>query len=214
MRSEPARLLVISDAGLPALVTSMLWPEPEAVSLWVPPLGAPLLDSPALTVSERHVRAAEAQADLLGLSGAVRCDAAWDDRPMPVSRLLMLACGHAAATGADTVVWPAVCGADLEALAEVSDRARLVGRLWTLDSSGRTPSVRTPLADLTAREVADLALDLDAPLEALWWRMPPDPIEADADETDLRLHWEGAVREAARAAGFVGSPGETPAGKA
>jgi len=211
MRPDPDRLLVIADGGLPALVVCMLWPEPEAVSVWVPPAGTPSVECPLTLISARHIAAAEAQADILGLGGVVAgAESPGLSGPSALSRTLLLACERAGEVGAATVVWPVVCGDDLEHLAAAADRARLLSRLWTLDNqAGETHGVRTPLADLNDAEVAELALDLDAPLETLWWRRQPDSTAQIAAEADTRARWEGALREAARAVGAVELAGLT-----
>lgn len=207
MPPGPDRLLVISDAGLPALVASLLWPEAHEVTLWVPPLGSPVADAPGAVLSDRHLRAAEAQADLLGLAGVERGDDARVGSEPTVSRLLLLACEHAVRLGCQTVAWPTVCGEDLAALANAADRARLITRLTALESPDYGwVGVRTPLADLTDLEVAQLAVDLDAPLETLWWRTPALGSDADEAAQAPRIRWEGVLRDAAREAGFVGVP--------
>ena len=89
----------------------------------------------------------------------------------------LLACAHAAAAaGYSRVVWPITAGAgegvDIDRAAAIMDRALLCGRLVAIDASshGRPGiHIETPYADLSDKQVADLALDMAVPLEGCWW---------------------------------------------
>lgn len=95
-----------------------------------------------------------------------------------------------------TVLWPITAGEpvedgpDLERIARAVDRALLVGRLVSLDAGGDgrgSVSVRTPYADLTDRQIADLVLDMDLPIWTCWWAIPnaaPELAEAALRERD------------------------------
>lgn len=245
MSREQDSVLIISDGGLPALVSCMLAINPEAVAIWVPPEGSPGLDHPAARIGSQHRAAVERQADLLGLRGVdlgaplnwpleSDSDGESDVHILPTSALLLLAVTEARRLGCSDVVWPVVCGADLDELATAAERARLVSRLSMLPAQqGKTRSgapglirIRTPLADLTPQQVAELALDLDAPIQTCWWQPGAPagsmsegrkPGEAAAPEApvwvgDSRLLWEGALRDAAVSRGHAWPPRLAQAG--
>lgn len=90
--------------------------------------------------------------------------------------ILLQAALAAAGASIATVVWPAHAGPgvepDLDRVALVLDRALLVTRLVALDADEHgIPAFRvdTPYADFTDRQLAELAIDLDAPIQACWW---------------------------------------------
>ncbi|MFO0786984.1 MAG: hypothetical protein U0573_11610 [Phycisphaerales bacterium] len=87
---------------------------------------------------------------------------------------LITATYQAAQLGCDVVVWPVQFAgvSDVEKIARASDRALLVTRLASLDSTEHgKPAVRveTPFADFTDRQMADLAIDMNVPVELCWW---------------------------------------------
>ncbi len=86
---------------------------------------------------------------------------------------LLSACHLAAALGCRRIVWPTSAAAgdsiDLDRLSAVTDRARVVSRLATLDVGPLGVSIETPYAELTDKQVADLALDIGVALETCWW---------------------------------------------
>lgn len=234
MTRETDSVLLISDGGLPALVSCLLAINPEAVVAWTPPDGSPGLDHAAARIGAAHRRAVERQADLLGLRGVEAAGAgAWGQHShgMASAAMLLLATEEAQRLGCSDVIWPVVCGADLDELATSAERARLVSRLTMLPRvqgavrSGGAPTlirIRTPLADLTPIQVAELAMDLDAPIQTCWWRDPAsagcgegeredDPASAAA-AGDARLLWEGALRDASQTRGFAWPPKLAQAG--
>jgi hypothetical protein len=94
--------------------------------------------------------------------------------------MLLSAAIEAASLGLSRVVWPIHAGAareiSVDALADICDRALLVGQLVGLDvmradAGGGSIRIETPYADLTDAQLMDLALDMDAPLSAAWWCM-------------------------------------------
>lgn len=222
MSRETDSVLVISDGGVPALVSCMLAINPEAVVLWTPPVGSAGLDFPRALIGPAHRRAAERQADLLGLRGAeLAPDLPWPQNAgPPCAAVLLMATEVAQRLGCSDVIWPVVCGADLDDLAGSAERARLVSRLTMLPRvhglEGVGPPdfvrVRTPLADLTAQQVAELALDLDAPTHTCWWRDPGAGTDAGTAAGDARLLWEGALRDASQTRGFAWPPRLAQAG--
>lgn len=89
---------------------------------------------------------------------------------------LMAAAFIAAALGCDTLVWPAHAGrgdaVDIDRLSQIEDRAALIARIVSLESrgvAGTQFTILTPVADLTDPQLADLAADLAAPVDACWW---------------------------------------------
>ncbi len=91
---------------------------------------------------------------------------------------LVRACYLAAARGAKRVVWPVQLprtggrDGDLDLMAKALDRALLVSRLVSIDEADiGVPEVviETPFVDLDDEQVADLALDMELPVDACWW---------------------------------------------
>lgn len=246
MSREHDSVLIISDGGLPALVSCMLAINPEAVVVWAPPPGSPGLDHPSAIVGAEHRASVERQADLLGLRGVesspaipwpcgdINTQSPHAPSSLPTAALLLLATTEAHRLGCSDVIWPVVCGHDLDELATAAERARLVSRLTMLPpQQGRvrleSPGfvrVRTPLADLTPQQVAELALDLDAPTHTCWWLASEGrPLSAQPSERpsqapkasptwvgDSRLLWEGALRDAALTRGHAWPPRLAQAG--
>lgn len=161
------RALLIDDAGPAALVAALLEPEPARVRLWcVRGVGAP----------SRRLDASRRRAELLGLEGV---DVAGtpspnaDERTVGIesARTLLAAAARAVETDRTRVVWPAALGDDLSQMAAAADRVRAVERLLDLETDPTRAPIRfdLPLLDLTLDQVADLAIDLDAPGEGAWW---------------------------------------------
>lgn len=210
MNRAPATLtMIISDGGVPALAACLLEERAERLVVWAPPIGASCLDGASSRISLAHRSAAEAQARALGVARFEAC-AAFDpptaERRTPRWAVLWLAIDAAARLGCDDVVWPVVCGADADELAHADETARSVSRLCRLDSAtARTgplesvggPAIRLPLADLTTVQVAELALDLGAPLELVWWAATP----GEPGARDAKWTWGGALRSAAERLG-------------
>ena len=212
---QPIRgpVIVIDDGGVASLVAACLGEEPSRVT----PFAAP--GSGAAAAS--RVDAVKRRADLLGLGapiippGAGRPAAppaegresgpsVFDERA-ETTDLLLRGGREALRLGVRAIIWPVHCGIDLEAMERELDRVRLVERLVNLDAppvsgpgEGLEPAVRveTPLLDLTDAQVAELARDLDAPLETAWWCRKDGP--APCGRCPGCRRWE-AVLEAPRA---------------
>lgn len=222
MRPAPENVLVICDGGLPALVCCLLAVAPEAVVAWLPPLGSPGIDHPSAEIGPDHRLAVEAQADLLGLRGVEAASlSGWEEGGLPTTAMLLLASQAAARLGCSEVIWPIVCGGDLDELASACDRARILTQLATLPpqqgrargQAGPEVRVRVPLADLTPQQVAELALDLDGPVHSCWWRRGASASGTERQPIwvgEARLLWEGALRDAARARGYADPVAELP----
>jgi hypothetical protein len=169
------RRLIISDGGLPALVACAIAAEEAALTpgadapivLPVPPAGGREVQDEALRRQCERLR--------LSLLPAVQPALASSDAEGETRDLLAATYG-AARAGAAVVLWPVTAwkgdAIDMDRLAQIADRALLVGRLVALDAGAHgVPSIRveTPLLDLADDQVADLAADLGVPLETVWW---------------------------------------------
>lgn len=89
----------------------------------------------------------------------------------------------------------------VDALARELDRALLVSRLVTLDAGEHGVGVfevQSPLMDLSDRQVAEMALDLDVPIWRAWWwdqttgKRPKDGPLAERAAA-CRRRWEAAL---------------------
>jgi len=132
---------------------------------------------PFPSLAPERIEVIRRQADLLALS---LIDAELPTRTGPLweqeNHHLLSAASIAVANKCDLVVWPesAALGdnLDLDRIAQVADRALLVGRLTAVDSKEHgVASIRieAPYADFTDKQIAELALDMAAPIEACWW---------------------------------------------
>lgn len=120
------------------------------------------------------------------------------DRPAETT-MLFAALAHARAQGSPRVIWPAHPGRpedetaiDLDLASSIIDRSLLVEQLARLDSGTDVPgvSVETPHADLTDRQLVELAADLAVPVKTLWWW------GGQSDEAHRqRDRWLGRFRE-------------------
>ena len=189
--NHPGKVLVLADGGLAGLVA--IAAAREAVSAYHAPVPAgqetprPMVMFVPREASQTDLRstAVRAQAQKydvevvaapLGVGGL---NIQSGDSGLADSISLSLAAGLATAAGYPEVVWPAHFGepgepdeVGLDAAARAVDRAALATRLAALDSEEhRVPSIRikTPLADLSARQLAEVALDLNVPIELCWW---------------------------------------------
>ncbi|MFG0275145.1 MAG: 7-cyano-7-deazaguanine synthase [Phycisphaerales bacterium] len=165
MSDTPAERALIIDDGSPcALVATLLEQAPEGITLW------------SMGAGDARASASRRRVALLGLAGVERIDAAMgldDERTAGVesARLLLAAGAAAIRLGAARLVWPVALGDDLRAMGAAADRVRAVERLLDLETDPDTKPLRfdLPLLDLTLEQVADLAIDLDAPAEGAWW---------------------------------------------
>lgn len=165
------------DGDLPALVMLCI-----AAERWHLEAGGAAGEGPMALVEEfgGAVPFVRRQAELLG------CEAVEVPEVEGESRVLLGAALAAGARGATRLVWPVTLGEPLaskgphapdalDAVALACDRAIQIGRLASLDLPGAGIIVEAPLADLSDRQVAELALDLDAPVELCrWWGVDED----------------------------------------
>jgi hypothetical protein len=191
--------LIINDGSLAGLVAC--WAEgvvrPAAnrkpgAAQTAPMAWFPMDDRPA---RERRREAIGRQVELCSLAGFSERMVMRFDVPLHAavhegaarggkqSAKLFSAAVEAISLGMSRVIWPIHAGAardvDIDALADVCDRALLVGQLVGLDAPRSADSaalrIETPYADLTDAQVMDLALDMDVPLHAAWWCLNEDP---------------------------------------
>ncbi len=159
-RDERAgRVFVVFDGSPACFACCAMSPDSRRTVLWAPPGfagGAELMTHAAR---------------LLDLGDTVSRDAGErvPDHPGPLgeTRMLLLALERAASLGCSRVVWPVVCGPDLDAMTAAAELAELVTRIGWIAFPKVSPRVETPLADLTPAQVADLLEDLRVPMELL-----------------------------------------------
>lgn len=154
------RVLVLYDGSPACVACCAIAPESRTVVLWAPP------GSGAVAV-----RAMEHQARLMDLGPTCDADAGADpggfSGALGETRLLLAAMERAVGLGCGRVVWPVVCGPDLDAMTSAAEIAELVTRLGWIAFPNASVRVETPLSDLTPAQVADLLEDLRAPGELL-----------------------------------------------
>jgi hypothetical protein len=218
------RVLILADGGLASLICCIAAREAglSAAGAGQGP-GAPLVlpaSTPGATALARR-RSIDRACVLFGLEAVPEVMAAGArDRGVGAlpgeleTRDLINASLFALRLGAGVVVWPVQAGGDdvrVDHAAKALDRALLVSRLIGLDAAEHgQPGFRilTPLVDLTDRQVADLAVDMDAPADACWWwneQRVAEVLRADAgapaapgadDEGDAELvRWTRALRD-------------------
>lgn len=113
-----------------------------------------------------------------------------DEDPLPVdlrpkhatgdrlSKMLLCAGSQAIGRGLSRMIWPIHLGgaggagerladhaAGLDAIAEACDRSMAAARLLSLDAGAEGFSIQTPFVDFTDAQIADLAADVDLPID-------------------------------------------------
>jgi hypothetical protein len=207
--SDPSlSTLVIADGGLPSLLAAAIEAERRLVG------GGGVLLMPWATAEPAATDQAVAVASIarfLRHDVAEPCLAppdVGDALPpgMRDSMCLLTALHTARLAGCERVVWPiqyhnddSSIGGDLDRIAAAVDRAQLIGRLALLESprSG-SDAVRidAPLVDLTDAQIADLAVDVDAPVYLAWWWRTLADRRAEALAAAERRAWLPALRDA------------------
>ncbi|MCL4221654.1 MAG: 7-cyano-7-deazaguanine synthase [Phycisphaerales bacterium] len=171
--------LIISDGSLPGMVAAAIESERRVDSqpkVWA---GDPLGQVVGPTRSMARL-AVQSQADALGLELLDRDWIGSDGTGAGQSLALLSIAQQAAAMGVRRVVWAVqypLLGVepDLDRIAATVDRCLLISRLVSLDlwdhPNPSVPEVRIemPLVDLSDTQIADLALDLGAPIASAWW---------------------------------------------
>lgn len=222
MAASTERTLLIADGGLPSLVAGAMCADPEHLTLWLPQSGAFTPEGPIGVV---HRRAVEDQSELLGAGELVICtlpalpvtdlaETAKDGGMaarlfgLGTTRILLEACEEAVRRHCWRVIWPVVGGGSVTEMFAAAEQADLITRLVRLGGmAGAGPKdgpdlrIELPLVDLTTDQVADLALDLDVPVESCWWAREEAGEMAPAVRS--RLEWEAVLGNARRVRGMV-----------
>ncbi len=218
-RSEDIPTLVITDGGLGGLLAC--WAEGVCARSLSDSPGAGTTPAPVgyfaslAPPSPGALAAAARQAELCHLSDMIVRDApAAPQAPDPLAwtRILLDAAAEASRRRITRIVWPVHAGgpgpdADLDAVAAACDRAMLISHLAELDLPS-APRIDAPYADFTDRQIAEIALDMDAPLIAAWWCQAHG--ERACGSCGACLRWSSAF-DAARRGTTPGKPGSTPA---
>lgn len=201
MIDNPAKAVVICDGGLAACVALAAAREAkvqsggEGAAAWIDGGG------------EGRERAARSMAKslgatILGPDGPITDSAASGaDR----SIMLILAGTAACAAGRPEIIWPVTRASpgdpappiDVAAVSRESDRAVLATRLLALDADDHgqiSTRVTCPFVDMPDRGLAELAVDLGAPVELCWWAKAAGP-EAERE----RARWVGLLRSCGHA---------------
>lgn len=188
-RAEP--ILTIVDGGLESLVASILINPPARAAAWFVG-GAPE------EIACRRA-AARLQAELIGLEDFIEPSVEpWLGLPggFGEAAMLLAALATAAESKRARVLWPKHVSGDLDAMLDASDRALLVQRIGLIelgDSEQLDVHIDSPLLDLTDRQIAELAVDLEAPLWSCWWALPA---AADIPEAQTeRRRWAELLRD-------------------
>lgn len=208
--------LVITDGGLPAMLAAAIEAERQACADGggTAALLMPWVTSPAL--ADAQLEAIDAQARFFGQSvlppAPVRDLAAGASPAYLQSLGLLTAVEAARANDCRRVVWPAhehatddTLAGQIDRIAAAADRALLVARVAMLDADPAEPDlgIETPLVDLTDAQVADLVVDLDAPVWLCWWwRRLQDSVERMAGAE--RGRWRASLTVAGWV--FAGPP--------
>lgn len=192
-RAEP--MLVIVDGGFESLLAAMLLEPADSAIAW-------FVGGGENEVEEARRTAAKTQADLLGFADFL--DPEPDNRPWEslaggfgLSTMLLAAVNQAISLKCQRVIWPMCAGGDLDAMLDASDRVLLVQRLALIEqerTDSRDVQIDTPLLDLTDKQAAELAADLEAPIWSCWWR--PKQVSRSWPGHEERTRWERALKEA------------------
>lgn len=191
---------VLIDGDLASLVACAMAREQSALTDGPTPSPVLGLAFPAMFDSDplrhRAIRA-QAQSYAIELAVPVSVDVGGvHERGEREAIELVAAAYEAIRRGGTRVFWPVSAAAgdslDLDRIAQAADRALMAGRLAGLDamlhgSPGLT--IQTPLVDLTDRQLADLAMDMDVPLEACWWWGDAP----DAQAHQARARWRSSL---------------------
>ena len=204
--------LVLCDGDLPGMVALSLAQDALGGLGAIGVLSGPVTQSNAEGINARIRAMADAQAaECLDFPAVAPASLNTGHRR---TRYLSEAVYHAISNGYTTLVCPwqaetfdpeKTRDADelpsVDGLARELDRALLVSRLVTLDAAEHGVGVfevQTPLMDLSDVQVAEMALDLDAPIwRAWWWEATTGKRAKDAALADranaCRDRWCGAL---------------------
>ncbi|MBN4082728.1 hypothetical protein JYS44_00670, partial [Phycisphaeraceae bacterium AH-315-B13] len=207
---KTAAPLIVVDGDLGSLV-ALACASDESVSLgsgratgpcalaWQPPIFG--------TTERERTNASERQTSLFNarlLPRSTRDDSLRQHQDAglagPVmTQVLFGSLGHAHERGSGRVMWPMHPGRvgddtaiDLDLASAIIDRALLVEQLAKLDAAPGQERVciETPHADLSDRQLVEIATDLAVPIKTLWWW------GSSADEAVVqRERWEPLMQE-------------------
>lgn len=192
--------VLIDDGGVASLTVCCLANEPSRLT--------PITFSSGGPGSKSRTDAVKRRADLLGLASpiirparATEQPSTPNDPPSETTALLLDAGREALHLGINRVIWPIHLGIDLDTMERELDRARLVERLLNLDAPASAGSeairIETPFLDLSDEQIATLAADLDAPLDAAWWCQKDGP--APCGRCGSCRRWEAVLASPQRA---------------
>ena len=221
------RILVIVDGTLCSLVGLALAAQTGKPVAWIPPVGT---DTGGGPVGTTHLAAVRMQVDRLGIEEIVfppdetgRASELGEGSlgsNTTVSLALVRAAHDAFHLRCRSILWPVCCNASLDDLFRMTEIAALVSRIVGLDQPGSLKDVdtaiRTPFADMSRDQVADLAYDMDVPIECCW-AMQADGDTLPSAAREVQHAWQNAILLAAKMRGWEASvqlPGDnsrTPA---
>ena len=167
------RTCVIVDGNLPSLVACFAARERvlaagQDLAAIQPIALVPTFEGPTAAA---RTRAAEYQAELNGMR-VMRC-AVKADGPAGESGLLLTASFLASKEGCDLLEWPVQRATgdvvDIDAAGRDADRCLLVTRLVAMDTLRPHFKADCSFVDLSDRQLCDLALDMDLPVNTCWW---------------------------------------------
>lgn len=199
-----ANVAVLTDGGLRSLVACMAAREAAVLSQpgaaetgFVYPRVLPF--PPELFSDRPRMACISRQAERLTLTMLERPDlthyAPTGSDAEAETCFLVAAAFAAARAGVSRLIWPESAGLgdqmDLDRLCEITDKAILVSRLVALDAVNHGQAaftIETPYADVNDHRMADLALDLAAPVQLCWWQ---DASQAFAGDEAAR--WNAAL---------------------
>ncbi len=214
-------VIILADGGLAGLVAMMHAREHAAMGHGpVPAVAACPLTLLEANDAEGQLRAAAVQAQCAALGVALLpafapstpsppihvqpALAATTPAPAHQRAALLLAIAQAACyAGATRVVWVAQTtegeSIDLDALSLTVDLALAISRVVTLcASSAQGLSIETPYVDVTDAQLADLALELDAPVHTCWWWKGPhasDDARTKSLASSAQTRWVRALSD-------------------
>ncbi|MFO0830926.1 MAG: hypothetical protein U0637_03675 [Phycisphaerales bacterium] len=201
-----ARALILSDANIGSLLACACAAEElsaldDAAAAAARPivmpfrLGEPLTQThiDAVAIQTRHYALTECPADRRPASATASSGTEGEREAVS----MLSACHLAASLGCARVIWPVSAAVsdslDLDRLAAIADRALVVSRLASLDTGPLGVTIEAPYAELTDRQVADLALDVGAALETCWWWNAAGGRNANKFGNSERTRWTQAL---------------------
>lgn len=209
MIERPERTAIIIDGSLASAVALAAAREARVQTGGAP--AAVWIDAGLDENAPLRDRAARSMASAMGCTVMGPQEPVADARTSGVDRaVLLLIAGTASChAGRPEVLWPVTIesAADTSpsdqaaAAAREIDRAVLVTRLLSLDATDHghvSVGVTCPFAEMPDRGVAELAVDLAAPVELCWWVG-----QTSASARREQARWEGLLRS-------CGHPGMSP----